>query len=253
MQQFSGPAFNKVALKNATMKTKNVIFIMLIAAASTAAQVSAQSSDYYGRTGKNIEFGLHFDPVIGWFGSDNKEVWNQGARPGYDLGLTFNKFFGDNYAFSTGISLINAGGKLVSSQTTVMDYANFDATVLPGKTIVYKINYLSFPVGLKLQTNEIGYMTYYTNVGFDPKFVIGGKNNIPSLNIKNESADNELRLFNLSWHIAAGIEYSVGGNTAFIMGLRFENNFLDITKDNGSQPKDKITHKLLSVRLGIKF
>lgn len=236
------------------MKTKNAIFLILIAAMLTAAvPSSAQSSDYYGQGGKNIEFGLHFNPVISWFGSDIKEVWNQGARPGYDIGLTFNKFFGDNYAFSTGISLINAGGKLVSSLPTIMEYANFNATVLPGKTIIYKINYLSFPVGLKLQTNEIGYTTYFTNVGLDPKFVLGGKNNIPSLNISNESADNELRLFNLSWHLAAGIEYSVGGNTAFILGLRFENNFLDITKDNHQQPEDKITHKLLSFNLGIKF
>ena len=56
---------------------------------------------------------------------------------------------------------------------------------------------------------------------------------------------NELKMFNLSYHITAGIEYSLGGNTAMILGLNFDNNFLDITKDNGDQLIDKISHKIL--------
>ena len=38
-----------------------------------------------------------------------------------------------------------------------------------------------------------------------------------------------------------------------LLGLNFDNNFLDITKDNGEQPKDKVTHKLLSFRMGVIF
>jgi hypothetical protein len=206
-----------------------------------------------GTDNQGIEFGLHFDPVISWFGSDLRSVQNQGARPGYNLGLTFNKFFGSNYAFSAGVNLINAGGKLKSSDTTIMKYSNFTSTVLPGKPVIYKINYLSFPVGLKLQTNEIGYITYFSNVGLDPKFVLGGKNTIPSLGITDESANSELKFFNLGYHITAGIEYSLGGSTAVVLGINYENNFIDITKETGKQPEDKITHRLLSFRLGLNF
>lgn len=212
--------------------------------------VSAMAQSY---DSQRLEFGLHFDPVISWFGSDIKEVSNQGARPGYNFGITFNKFFGENYAFSAGVSLINAGGKLKSTQTTIMEYSNFTSTVLPGKPVIYKINYLSFPVGLKLQTNEIGYITYFTNVGMDPKFVLGGKNTIPSLDITDENANKELKFFNLGYHITAGIEYSLGGSTAVVIGLNYENNFIDITKDNGVQPEDRITHRILSFRLGMNF
>ena len=60
-------------------------------------------------------------------------------------------------------------------------------------------------------------------------------------------------MFNLSYHITGGIEYSFGGSTALIIGLNFDNNFLDITKDNGNQPKDKVSHKILSFRLGVNF
>ena len=202
---------------------------------------------------QKIVFGVHADPVISWFSTDINEVKNVGARPGFNFGLTYNKYFASNYSFSTGISLLNAGGRLVSNDTTVMDFTNFKSTVLPGNPVVYKIKYLAFPIGLKLQTNQIGYLTFFSDLGLDPKIVISRKADIPSLNITGKNASNELRMFNLSYHITAGIEYSLGGTTAIILGLNFDNNFLDITKDNGNQPIDKVSQKILSFRLGVNF
>jgi hypothetical protein len=202
---------------------------------------------------QTMGFGIHADPVISWFSSDVKETKSNGPRAGFNFGLTFNKYFSPNYSFSTGLSLINAGGSLTSTDTTKMKFSNFIATVLPAKPVIYKIQYLSIPIGLKLQTNQIGYITFFTDLGIDPKIVIGGKADIPSLNISGENAKDELRFFNLSYHITAGIEYSLGGTTALVTGLSFDNNFLDITKDNGAQPIDKVSHKLLSFRIGINF
>jgi hypothetical protein len=68
---------------------------------------------------------------------------------------------------------------------------------------------------------------------------------------------NELNKFNMSYHILAGIEYSLGGSTAFVLGLGFENNFLDVTKDYNNppnnQPIDKITQNILKFRIGVNF
>lgn len=202
---------------------------------------------------QKISFGVHADPVISWFSSDNKEIKNDGARAGFNFGLNFNKYFTPNYSFSTGISIINAGGRLTSSETTVMEFTNFTSSVPAGEPIIYKIQYLSIPLGLKLQTNQIGYLTYFTDLGLDPKVVLSGKCDIPSNGINGEKATNELNGFNLSYHITAGVEYSIGGTTALVFGLNFDNNFLDITTDNGNQLKDKIGHKLLSFRLGVNF
>ena len=202
---------------------------------------------------QKISFGIHADPVISWFSTDINEVKNKGARPGFNFGLTYNKYFSSNYSFSTGISLLNAGGRLVSSDTVVMVFSNFKSTVLPGNPVVYKIQYLAFPFGLKFQTNQIGYVSFFSDLGFVPKIVINRKADIPSLNISGENASNELRMFNLSYHITAGIEYSLGGSTALVFGLDFDNNFLDITKDNGNQPTDKVSQKILSFRFGVNF
>jgi len=202
---------------------------------------------------QTISIGLHADPVISWFASDIKEMKNNGAKPGFNFGINFNKFFTQNYSFSTGISLLNAGGTLINSDTLNLQFTNFNSTVLPGKPVVYKIQYIVIPVGLKLQTNQIGYMTFFSDIGLDPKVVIGGKADIPSLSISDEKATGLLRMFNLSYHITAGIEYSLGGTTALVLGLNFDNNFLDITKDKGYKHADVVTHKMLSFRLGVNF
>jgi len=225
-----------------------MISILILSSFSLNAQTGALT---------NLKIGVHADPMIGWFGSDNSTIANKGARPGFNFGVSFNKYFGPNYAFSTGINIISAGGRLISSDTTIF-YLSHSQTlklvkVNPGEAIVYKIQYLSVPLGLKLQTNQIGYITFFTDLGVDPKVVIGGKADIPSRSIKGENALEEIRMFNMSYHIIAGIEYEVGGNTAMVLGLGFDNNFFDITKEKGNQPVDKISHKLLSFRLGVNF
>ncbi len=220
------------------------ILICLLFAAISSKQVDAQ---------QKIILGLHADPAISWFSSDTKQVTNNGAAAGFNFGLTFNKYFTPNYAFSTGISLLNVGGRLKSSDTSKMEFTNYTSTVLPGTPVTYKIQYLSIPIGLKLQTNQIGYVTFFSDIGLDPKVVLGGKADIPILKISNENAMKELNMFNLSYHVTAGVEYSLGGNTALVAGLNFDNNFLDVTKDNGKKTKDNISQKILSFRLGINF
>jgi hypothetical protein len=202
---------------------------------------------------KKISFGIFADPVISWFSSDTRETRNDGARAGFNFGFTFNRYFAENYAFSTGINILSAGGRLVNSETITMTFNNITAEVLAGNPVTYKIQYLGIPVGLKFKSNQIGYITIFSDIGIDPKVVIGGKADIPSLSIEKEAAMKELSRFNLSYHVMAGIEYSLGGSTAMVFGLGFENNFLDVTRDINNQPDDKIKLKILKFRIGVNF
>ena len=202
---------------------------------------------------QRIGFGIHADPVISWFSSDINQIRNNGSRPGFNFGLSYNKYFAPNYSFSTGISILSTSGRLVSSDTTIMDLSNVKTKVFPGNPVTYKIQYLTFPIGLKLQTNQIGYFTFFSDIGFVPKLVINRKLDIPSLSLSGENGSNEIRMFNLSYHITAGFEYSLGGSTALVFGLDFDNNFLDITKDPGNQPADKVSQKIFSFRFGVNF
>jgi hypothetical protein len=203
-----------------------------------------------------ISFGIHFDPLVSWFSTDSYDTRNDGVVPGYNFGISYNCYFGPNYSFSSGINIINAGGRLTNNKTTSFELKNYSSsiiTVQPGEEITYKITYLSIPLGLKFQTNQIGYGRFFTDLGFDPKIVIGGRADIPSVNIKGGNALPELNTFNLSFHIMAGMEYPLAEYNNLVVGIGYDKNLFDITRDNGDQPSNVVTQKFLSFRIGMTF
>jgi hypothetical protein len=203
-----------------------------------------------------INFSIHFDPLISWFSTDSYDTRNEGVVPGFNFGISYNKYFSPNYSFSSGINITNSGGILINREIShfeLKDYSNTILTVQPGESITYRITYLSVPLGIKLQTNQIGFGRFFTDIGLDPKILVGGRVDIPSLDIKGGNATPELNLFNLSFHIMAGMEYPLVGNSSFIIGLGFEKYLFDITRDNGDQPSNLVTQKMLSFRIGLTF
>jgi hypothetical protein len=203
-----------------------------------------------------INFSIHFDPLISWFSTDSYDTRSDGVIPGFNFGVSYNKYFSSNYSFSSGINISRAGGRLINRETSrfeVKNYYNTILTVEAGEAITYRITYLSVPLGLKLQTNQAGFGRFFTDVGFDPKIVVGARADIPSLNIKEGNATRELNFFNMSFHVIAGFEYPLSGSNALIIGMGFENNIFDVTRDNGNQPSNVVSQKMVSFRIGMTF
>lgn len=202
---------------------------------------------------QDIRLSLWTDPLLSWFSSDTQESANSGVRPGLNTGIGIDRYFRPNYAFSTGIFLTNCGGNIVYSDTIQLSLKNSSAELMPGDKAVYRIRYLTIPVGIKLRTHQIGYIRFYSNVGLDTRFAISRRVNIPALDIEGESITGELAMLNLGYHLHAGIEYSLGGSAALAIGLGYESTFFDITRDNSGQPDDRINQNLLLVKLGVIF
>jgi len=213
-----------------------------------SAQSNRQVNDPYIHTDgvqPFINFSIHFDPLISWFSTDSYDTRSDGVVPGFNFGISYNRYFTPNYSFSSGINIINVGGRLINKETTrfeLKDYSSSILTVQPGEAITYKITYLAIPLGLKLQTNQIGYGRFFTDVGFDPEILIGGRADIPSLDIKGGNALPELNTFNLSFHIMAGMEYPFAGNNSFIVGIGFEKAYLTL------QAITEISHRMWLLR-----
>lgn len=49
------------------------------------------------------------------------------------------------------------------------------------------------------------------------------------------------------------MEYPLSGFDRVTVGIGFENNFSDITKDKGNDPMDVVTQKTVFIRIGLTF
>jgi hypothetical protein len=206
-------------------------------------------------TAQDFEFGIHADPLICWMSTNSHEYNSEGVKPGFSLGLSVLHYFDDNYAISSGIGFITAGGRLSAVEQHVMVFSNFTELVAAGDEMVYNLRYLNIPVGFRLRTNQIGYFTLFTDLGLDIRALLNASVNIPQNQISKEKANTEVRAMNLGWHINAGIEYELGIKSSLVAGLGFEEDFFDVTKDLADvfQPKDKSGLRMVRIKLGIKF
>lgn len=184
--------------------------------------------------------------------SDNDDVTNNGSRIGFNFGLTVHKYFAENYAITSGISLNHVGGKLRYADSTAFRLQGEIDTLLQGTTITYRMQYINVPFGLTLKTNEIGYFTYFAHLGIDFQFNLKATGD-ESNGFDDKKIDKEVNFFNLGYHFGIGAEYSLGGNTSIVLGLTFNQSLIDVTKDFDDQPNDRIVINNIALRVGVNF
>lgn len=206
-----------------------------------------------------VRVGLTASPAISWFKGADKNVNSGKVRMGLEYGLLLNinlSKHNQNYALETGLTGVLMGGNavydtLVYPADTIFGYRN-------GVDARFKMQYLNIPITLKLKTNQIGYITYYGQLGFVPGFKVGGRVDSDALGYENEklSKDNETifkaPLFALGLTVGGGVEYALNDRTALILGINFVNNFTNGIKVK-TEDKDKQAFKYLLLRLGIMF
>ncbi|MCO5275167.1 MAG: PorT family protein [Flavobacteriales bacterium] len=221
---------------------KKVSAILCVLALATA---TAQAQD------KSVRFGIKVAPNFGWINPDTKELKNDGARFGYTFGLMGDFMIGanQNYAFATGLFLNNVGGK----STYPSDKQNLITES--------KYQYIELPLTLKLKTNEIGYMTYYGQIGFGTAFNIRAKSDLDTFNergeivrVTDEDIMDNTQLFKASLIVGAGLEFNFSGNTSAMIGVTYNNGFTNINKDIKVGDKElKAKQNYLELSLGVFF
>jgi hypothetical protein len=199
--------------------------------------------------GQGTKFGVFIDPQITWLSSDTRFVNNDGIIMGINGGLAVDKYFQKNYAIQTGIALGTQGGKLnYTNESYTTAFGEVD-TLPAGTTVDYKLNYITIPLGLKLRSNEIGYFSYFAQVGFTNQFNIKARANSSDGSLDKSNISDEIGLFNISWHFGGGVEYAISKDTSLSLGLIYHNGFLDILSDDDT----KAVSRAVSIRVGVMF
>jgi hypothetical protein len=196
-----------------------------------------------------FSFGVFADPQLSWFNSDTKKYDPNGAVGSLNVGFTAEKYFAERYAISSGLSLNSLGGNIRFSELFKLETKDGKYDVEAGDNVKFKAQYITLPIGFKFRTNQIGYSTYYATVGLKGNIRLKGFAWEETNNVDRETATDHFAFAFASYYIGAGMEYSLGSESAIQLGVAFTSGltkFLDV--DNGS-----LVSQSLSLRIGVVF
>jgi hypothetical protein len=234
---------------------KFTLFTIVIVTIFMSRSLFAQESG----SGSLFHFGLKAAPALSWFAPGDKKFTNNGSRLGFGYGLITEFGFTKNYAFSTGLEVLNAGGKLgfpKSPDSTYCAVLNEDVTPSRTDTFLlqertYRLRYVNLPLLLKLKTNQIGSMTYFGQFGFDVSFKWkatsdddGYFKGSQSTTRNDVDISNDVNFIRLALNVGLGAEYNLTGSTSLVCSINYNNGFTNaLRKDSKTLSLYKIGKK----------
>jgi hypothetical protein len=199
---------------------------------------------------QNLRLGVVANPNISWMKTDLSRIEGDGSRIGFNIGLMVDKYFAEHYAFTTGLSIHSIGGTLRYRDEKVLHTSSSEDPTLPADSRVqYNLQYLHIPWGLKFKTTEIGYSTFFAELGVNTMINIKARANVKAQNISRVGVGEEINLFYMGYHFSGGVEYKIVGNTAIIVGITYMNGFTDVTQ----KTDEKTLLHCFELRLGVIF
>lgn len=199
-----------------------------------------------------IRFNVHVDPQFAWLSSsDHNKIDPDGSIFHMQAGIQMDYFFQENYAFVLGFGINNLGGNLLYSDSVVYGSEEQPVVIEPNQSIKMNLQYLDIPIGLKLKTEELGYGTFFLQVGLNPMVNINAHISSKDDVYDQEDIKESINLFNLGYHVGAGIEYRLGGNTSAIGGVRWTSGLTNVSESK--QDGTNISINSISIHLGILF
>ena len=199
---------------------------------------------------KKVALGLGISPSINWLSAGSEGIRSDGNIVGFNYGLLTDFNFGENYSLASGLFVNSFGGNL--------EETHFD-TAVSVSNVKYKIQSILIPITIRMKTKEIGYLRYYGQFGFNPEYVINAKADIATQGGSSESDKgimDEVGNFNFSLVLGIGIMYNLSGTTNFILGLSYNNGFINMLEGNAGAKNDvekRATTKQIALNLGVLF
>ncbi len=207
-----------------------------------------------------VEIGLKLSPSVTSLRTDApsaSQFENGDSKLSLGGGLLVDYFFGENYAFSTGLFLTGRGGTFT--------YADNTGGVV-GQSFTAKqklaIQYLELPATVKLFTNEVADGTrVYFQVGGAAAVPVGTRINgekryTDAANQTETKASDHVKFIDANVLVGSGVEYQLGSSTKIFAGLSYHRGLINIDSYFTDERKMKdvnIKNSEIALDLGIKF
>lgn len=192
---------------------------------------------------KPVRLGFVAAPALTWLSVENREIDSKGLRAGFSFGalVDFTIAKNANYAFSTGLMMNMADGGNLNNLTVVPERGVPGGLEPAMRDVSLSLQYLQVPLTLKLKTNEIGYMSYYGQLGLQGGIKIGARENgeyeylrdpNSRVVIERENVNDETQLFNAGMLVGIGTEYNISGSTYLVFGLSYYHGFTNVLSNS---------------------
>ncbi|GAA4377978.1 porin family protein [Hymenobacter koreensis] len=202
---------------------KKALFALALLMAGAATTATAQ-----------VEIGLKVSPSITSLRVDSpsgRAFASDGSKFGIGGGLVVDYFFGQNYAFSTGLMLTSKGGTITyRDQTSPTNPDEITRTQKIG------LQYLEIPVSVKLFTNDIATdVKLYFQVGATANASVGARVNEgkfftdPSTGVELKASKHFI-IPDAALLGGFGAEYQLGQSTKVFAGVSYHRGLFNIDR-----------------------
>ncbi|WP_223648703.1 porin family protein [Hymenobacter psoromatis] len=209
-----------------------------------------------------VEIGLKVSPAVSFLRASSPapaSFQGGGSKLSFGGGVFIDYFFGENYAFNTGLFLTGKGGNFNyieknNSPYPIADYRN-------GQKLA--IQYLEIPATLKLFTNEISPATrLYFQVGGSLSFPVSTRINGDKFYTDpyngNVQTAASAHVFAVDANLIGGlgVEYQLGHSTKALAGFSYHHGLVDLDryfKKNRGFQDVSIKNSVVALDLGLKF
>jgi|GEM_PF-845448 len=224
-----------------------------------------------GAASAQVEIGLKVSPSITYLRTDapaDNEFKDESSQLGIGGGLVVDYFFGENYAFSTGLQLTGKGGSYSYMYPDPLNASN----KLSGGTVKLSAQYLELPLSVKLFTNEIAPdMRLYFQVGGSVAVPIGARidgekryKDYTTTSFFTSGQPQETTALSHVFFIDAnalaglGIEFQMAKSTKVFGGFSYHRGLINLDSyyEDEREPNLKdvsIKNNVFALDLGLKF
>ena len=189
---------------------------------------------------KAFHFGFKIAPAIDWIKPSSEKYANEGLKLGFNWGFIGDIYLMENYSIQTGFNVLYIGGSYSYPDKITQNESLFIGTT----TRDLQLKYIQVPAVFRMRTNEFDRFAFYGEAGLGLAFKTGAKANDSFISdqleqeLSDQNVTKQYRFSRESLILGAGVYYNLGGSTRLFGGLRFDNNFFDIIKDqNTVDPK----------------
>jgi hypothetical protein len=207
-----------------------------------------------------VEIGLKISPSIAYLRPDSPSgtsFSSENSKFSFGGGVFMDYFFGENYAFNTGLFLTGKGGTISYNE---------QASTRPGVTRVEQkiaMQYLELPLTIKLFTNEVMPDTrVYFQVGgslaVPVQVRINGEKYYTDAYNNNSQTKAGKHVLDIDANIigGAGVEYQLGQSTKLLAGISYHHGLVDFDRyferTRGFSDVN-IKNSVFALDLGLKF